>query len=107
MSTEKIQPSPVLTAATAEASERYSSRLIEDYDGDRYDEDEYGYDATARQAFVAGALWRASTGDREDQKHKWQTEGRDRIRRWENGGGSLYRLIEEFTANIIDDTEAS
>lgn len=52
-------PSEVLKAATAEANHRYCSRLIEDYDGDRYDEDEYGYDATARQAFVAGALWQA------------------------------------------------
>ena len=46
-----------LNAATAEANGRYRSRLIEDYDGDRFEEDEYGYDATARQAFVAGALW--------------------------------------------------
>lgn len=46
--------------ARAAAIERYSSRVIEDYDGDRYDEDEYGYDATARSAFVKGALWAAS-----------------------------------------------
>lgn len=46
--------------ARAAAIERYSSRVIEDYDGDRYDEDEYGYDATARSAFVEGALWAAS-----------------------------------------------
>jgi hypothetical protein len=46
--------------AQGEAVRRYSSRLIEDYDGDRYDEDEHGYDATARAAFVAGAEWQAS-----------------------------------------------
>ncbi len=43
--------------ARAEAQKRYSGRLIEDHDGDRYVEDEYGYDVTAREAFVAGAAW--------------------------------------------------
>lgn len=45
--------------AAEEAIRRYSSRLIEDYDGDRYEEDEYGYDETARAAFLAGAEWLA------------------------------------------------
>ena len=46
--------------AHAESVKRYSSRLIEDYDGDRYDEDEHGCDATARAAFVDGVEWQAS-----------------------------------------------
>lgn len=49
-----------MTPAEAESVKRYSSRLIEDYDGDRFDEDENGYDATARAAFVAGTEWQAS-----------------------------------------------
>lgn len=42
----------------AEALRRYPpSALIEDYDGDRYVDDEWGYDECQRKAFGAGAKW--------------------------------------------------
>lgn len=63
--------------ARAAAIERYSSRVIEDYDGDRYDEDEYGYDATARSAFVKGALWAASRREPSDTDERWEYGVRD------------------------------
>lgn len=38
------------------AREKYPpSKLIEDYDGDRYVDDEWGYDECQRAAFIAGA----------------------------------------------------
>lgn len=43
--------------AEQEAVRRHSSRLIEDYEEDRYEEDEWGYDSTARAAFVEGVTW--------------------------------------------------
>lgn len=33
------------------------SMVVEDYDGDRFVDDEYGYDEAQRKAFVLGADW--------------------------------------------------
>lgn len=57
----KLEPTPADQEATAaEAHRRFPpSMLIEDYDGDRYVDDPYGYDECQREAFIAGAEWRA------------------------------------------------
>jgi hypothetical protein len=48
--------------AQAEALLRYPpSMLVEDYDGDHYQDDEYGYDESQRAAFVAG--WDAALAE--------------------------------------------
>jgi hypothetical protein len=49
----------VSAEAQAEALRRYPPSMpVEDYDGDRYQDDEYGYDEAQRAAFIAG--WSAA-----------------------------------------------
>jgi hypothetical protein len=49
-------------SAEEEALRRYPpSMLAEDYDGDRYVDDAYGYDEAQRAAFVAG--WDAALAE--------------------------------------------
>jgi hypothetical protein len=64
--------------ARAKAERRYASRVVEDYDGDRYEEDEWGFDATARSAFVEGALWAASRREKDRSAIDAEVERRAR-----------------------------
>jgi hypothetical protein len=56
-----------MTDVNAAAEAAYPpSQLIEDYDGDRYVDDEWGLDEMQRAAFRAGALWAAT------QEPEWE-----------------------------------